>query len=104
MSGWRSTNSSNAHVPGRLAKNNMTAPCIVLVVEDEALIRLDLADRLERTGCATLQAGSAAEAIAILEQHRDITVVFTDIQRCLGPWTVSNLRTTSETGGPQPSS
>jgi CheY-like chemotaxis protein len=58
----------------------MAAACIVLVVEDEPLIRMDLVDRLSRFGCAALEAGSAAEAIAILEQHREITVVFTDVQ------------------------
>ena len=58
----------------------MTAPCIVLVVEDEPLIRIDLTDRLARKGCASLEAGSAVEAIAILEQHPEITVVFTDVQ------------------------
>jgi CheY-like chemotaxis protein len=56
------------------------AKCVVLVVEDEPLIRIDLADRLARRGCASLEAGSAAEAIAILEQHPEITVVFTDVQ------------------------
>jgi CheY-like chemotaxis protein len=58
----------------------MAAACIVLVVEDEPLIRMDLVDRLSRLGCAVLEAGSAAEAIAILEQHREVTVVFTDVQ------------------------
>jgi two-component system, response regulator PdtaR len=58
----------------------MAAACIVLVVEDEPLIRGDLVDRLSRLGCAVLEAASAAEAITILEQHREITVVFTDVQ------------------------
>jgi CheY-like chemotaxis protein len=58
----------------------MAAVCTVLVVEDEPLIRMDLVDRLSRLGCAALEAGSAAEAIAILERHREITAVFTDVQ------------------------
>jgi DNA-binding LytR/AlgR family response regulator len=31
-------------------------------------------------GCKTYEAGSAAEAIAILERNSEITVVFTDVQ------------------------
>jgi len=58
----------------------MAKHCTVLVVEDEPLIRWDLTERLEQTGCQTLEAGSAEEAISILEIRPDITVVFTDIQ------------------------
>jgi two-component system, response regulator PdtaR len=57
----------------------MTAQCIVLIVEDEALIRIDLVDKLARLGCTALEASSAAEAIAILERNREIMVVFTDV-------------------------
>ena len=52
----------------------------VLVVEDEPIIRLDLVDTLQRAGFRTLEAGSAAEAIALLERHPEIRAVFTDVQ------------------------
>jgi CheY-like chemotaxis protein len=39
----------------------------VLVVEDEALVRLDIADYLSRQGFEVHEAASADEAIAILE-------------------------------------
>jgi two-component system, response regulator PdtaR len=52
----------------------------VLVVEDEMLIRWDLVERLQDAGYATVEAGSAAEAIEILERDREIAVVFTDVQ------------------------
>lgn len=52
----------------------------VLVVEDEALLRLDLATHLEQAGYRVIEAGSASEAIEILEQDRSIRVVFTDIR------------------------
>ncbi|MBA2126335.1 hypothetical protein DLM45_08870 [Hyphomicrobium methylovorum] len=52
----------------------------VLVVEDEFLIRWDLVAALEDAGFSTVEAGSAAEAISVLERDRDIRVVFTDIQ------------------------
>lgn len=58
----------------------MSQQNIVLVVEDEPIIRLDLIDTLERAGFGTLEAGSAAEAIALLERHPEIRVVFTDVQ------------------------
>jgi CheY-like chemotaxis protein len=55
------------------------APPLVLVVEDELLVRLNAVSILEDAGFDTLQAGCADEAIALLESRKDITVVFTDI-------------------------
>src|SRR5688572_5865336 len=52
----------------------------VLVVEDEPLVRLDLATRLADAGYLIFEASYAAEAIGILERHPQIRVVFTDIQ------------------------
>jgi CheY-like chemotaxis protein len=52
----------------------------VLVVEDESLVRLDLATKLVDAGYLIFEASSAAEAIGILERHPEIRVVFTDIQ------------------------
>jgi len=52
----------------------------VLVVDDEPLVRMDLVDILEAAGYHTREASCAAEAIGILEQDREIRVVFTDIQ------------------------
>jgi CheY-like chemotaxis protein len=51
----------------------------VLVVEDEAILRLDIVDMFEAAGFKTFEAGSAAEAIDILQREADIRVVFTDI-------------------------
>jgi two-component system, response regulator PdtaR len=52
----------------------------ILVVDDEWLIRSDLAQSLEDAGYHTREASNAAEAITMLENHREIRVVFTDIQ------------------------
>lgn len=52
----------------------------LLVVEDEILLRLDLADLAQQAGFETVEAGGAAEAIEILEARDDIRVVFTDIR------------------------
>jgi CheY-like chemotaxis protein len=51
----------------------------VLVVEDEALIRLDMVDCLEEAGFEVEEAANAAQAIRILESRKDIRLVFTDV-------------------------
>jgi CheY-like chemotaxis protein len=50
------------------------------VVEDEALIRMDVAEMIRGAGFGVLEAANADEAITILEARLDITVVFTDVQ------------------------
>jgi DNA-binding NtrC family response regulator len=51
-----------------------------LVVEDDALVRFDLAQTLQAEGYKTFEAANALEAIAVLETNSEIRVVFTDIQ------------------------
>src|SRR6266852_7690552 len=53
---------------------------VVLLVEDEFLLRMDAADMIAAAGFEVVEAANADEAIGILEACRDITVVFTDIQ------------------------
>jgi CheY-like chemotaxis protein len=53
---------------------------VVLIVEDEFLIRMDAADMIAAAGFEVVAAANADDAIEILETRRDITVVFTDIQ------------------------
>jgi CheY-like chemotaxis protein len=53
---------------------------IVLVVEDDHLLRLDATDMVESAGFEVIEAANADEAISILESRNDIAVVFTDIQ------------------------
>jgi CheY-like chemotaxis protein len=52
---------------------------IVLVVEDDVLLRLLAVDLVESAGCQAIEAGNADEARGILEHRADIRVVFTDI-------------------------
>jgi CheY-like chemotaxis protein len=52
---------------------------VVLVVEDEPLIRMIAVAALGDAGFEVVEAGSADEAIVILESRSDIRVVFTDI-------------------------
>jgi CheY-like chemotaxis protein len=53
---------------------------VVLIVEDEALVRMTAVDMVEEAGFKVLEATNADEAIRLLEARRDITVVFTDIE------------------------
>jgi DNA-binding NtrC family response regulator len=52
---------------------------IVLVVEDDFLIRDLVSEELKAAGFAVIQVGNADTAIAILESREDIRLVFTDI-------------------------
>lgn len=52
---------------------------IVLVVEDEPLLLMMALDTVEEAGFSAIAARNADEAIAILEGHDDISVVFSDI-------------------------
>ena len=53
---------------------------VVLIVEDEFLIRLHAAQIIEEAGFDVIEASNADEAISILEVRSDITILFTDIQ------------------------
>lgn len=66
----------------------MSGP-LVLIVEDEILVRVTAVFLLEEAGFGTLEAGSADEAIALLESRKDIQVVFTDINM---PGSMDGLR------------
>lgn len=52
---------------------------VVLVVEDEPLLRMGIVDHLEEQGFSVLEAGNADEAIAILSNNTTIQILFTDI-------------------------
>jgi CheY-like chemotaxis protein len=62
---------------------------VVLVVEDEFLLRMDAADMIKEAGFDVVEAANADQAIEILEARPDITVVFTDIQM---PGSMDGLR------------
>ena len=52
---------------------------VVLVVEDNPLIRMCAVDLVVTAGFEALEAGDADEAIGILEARADIHLVFTDV-------------------------
>lgn len=53
---------------------------VVLVVEDEMLLRMRAVDMVEDAGFTPVEAVDADEAVAILESRSDIALLFTDIQ------------------------
>jgi CheY-like chemotaxis protein len=53
---------------------------VVLIVEDEFLLRMEAVDMIAAAGFEAIEAANADAAIEILEARRDIAVVFTDIQ------------------------
>lgn len=56
------------------------APSTILVVEDEVLIRLLIADVLMGAGFQVIQAASADEALQVLESSIELDLVMTDIR------------------------
>ena len=68
----------------------MSAPApTVLVVEDEALLLLSVAESLRDDGWIVLEATNADVALVQLAKHPDISVVFTDIDM---PGSMDGLR------------
>ena len=51
----------------------------VLVVEDDALVRMHGIDILEDAGFTVLEADSADQALALLAEHDDVHLLFSDI-------------------------
>jgi DNA-binding NtrC family response regulator len=56
----------------------------VLVVEDEVLVRLSIADYLRYCGFTVVEASSASEAIAILHSGIRLDLVFSDVRLAIG--------------------
>jgi CheY-like chemotaxis protein len=61
----------------------------VLVVEDEVLIRMDIADQLAGEGFIVFEAENAGRAIEILQREPGIHILFTDIDM---PGSMDGLR------------
>ena len=58
----------------------MKYKAVILVVEDEPIIRFNAVELLNLTGFEALGAKNADEAISILEARSDIHLVFTDVE------------------------
>ena len=60
-------------------RRSIPSPIRILVVEDEAFIRMDAVEILCAAGFSILEAANANEALQMLERHSDIRLLFTDI-------------------------
>jgi CheY-like chemotaxis protein len=60
--------------------DHMRLPAVVLVVEDEMLLRMRAVDMVEDAGYVPVEAVDADEALAILQSRSDIALLFTDVQ------------------------
>src|SRR5947209_17078559 len=60
-------------------KQTQLPPQTILFVEDEALIRMDMAEFLRECGYRVHEAANAAEALEVLQAKFAIDLVFTDI-------------------------
>lgn len=70
-------------------------PITVLLVEDEALIRISTADLLQDSGMSVVEAGSADEALAAMGDHPvDILVTDVNLPEMSGPQLILKIRET----------
>jgi CheY-like chemotaxis protein len=65
------------------------SPAVILIVEDEPLLRELAVDLVEDAGFVVLEAGNAEQAVALLENRPDIAVLFTDVNM---PGTMDGLK------------
>ena len=58
-----------------------SAPSLIFVVEDQAILRMAAVDLLQEAGFATLEAPNADIALEMMRARwRDVRVLFTDVQ------------------------
>src|ERR1700719_4385987 len=67
-------------MPVMMVLDHPVVPAVVLVVEDEMLLRMRAVDMVDDAECTPLEVVDAVEAVAILESRSDIALLFTDIQ------------------------
>jgi CheY-like chemotaxis protein len=75
--------------PDMMVLDRTVAPPVVLIVEDEMLLRMRAVDMVEDAGYTPVEAVDADEAVTILETRTDIALLFTDIQM---PGSMDGLR------------
>lgn len=64
---------------------------VVLVVDDEPLVRYDTSQTLCRAGFEVCEAASVHEALTVLHERPDVTILLTDVQMaCLSGVDLAN--------------
>ncbi|WP_349631217.1 response regulator [Bradyrhizobium sp. AUGA SZCCT0222] len=72
--------SLRADEPYMMPLNHSLLPLVVLVVEDEMMLRMRVVDMVEDAGYVPVEAVDADEAMAILRSRSDIALMLTDVQ------------------------
>ncbi len=72
----------------RIARNPETAAERILLVEDDVLIRLSLAEDLRAARYLVIEAGNADEALRIIGSGAEVDVLITDVRM---PGTIDGL-------------
>ena len=67
-------------MPHRMVLDLSRIPAVVLVVEDEMMLRMRAVNMVEDAGYAPVEALDTDEAVSILESRSDIALMCTDIQ------------------------
>jgi two-component system, response regulator PdtaR len=69
---------------GRLAEESLSGkearPRVILVADDDILVRSTVAEYLRTSGYTVLEAANAEEAIAVLASGEPVDAVFSDVQ------------------------
>lgn len=60
--------------------SNSAAQPVILVVDDNAVLRMHAAELLKEAGYDVLEAADTEVAVGLLESRRDIRLLFTDVQ------------------------
>jgi CheY-like chemotaxis protein len=63
-----------------MALDHAVLPLVILVVEDEMLLRMRVVNMVEDAGYIPVEAVDADDALAILQSRSDIALLLTDIQ------------------------
>src|SRR6476620_406696 len=67
-------------MPAMMILHHSVIPAVVLVVEDEMLLRMRAVAMVEDAGFTPVEAVDADEAVAIMESRSDNALMLTDIQ------------------------
>ena len=62
-----------------MAREALKSGAAILVVEDEAFVRVWAADLLEENGFSVIEAAEAEAALKVLEARPDVKLLFTDV-------------------------
>ncbi|MFL5256720.1 MAG: response regulator [Rhodopila sp.] len=70
----------NITMPDRLQELQQSPVHTILVVEDDPLVRMPIAEYLRDCGYIVVEAGDAQEAMALIDTDRSVSLVFSDVR------------------------